>query len=48
MDKDAIGEAMVIVGGDGRTVIGKGASTDIIEARAKAYVNAINKVLYGR
>ena len=46
--KDAIGTAMVRVRSNGRTVIGRGASTDIIEASAKAYINAINKILYGR
>jgi 2-isopropylmalate synthase len=43
--KDAIGEASVLVEFDGRTVTGKGSSTDIIEASAKAYLNAVNKVV---
>jgi 2-isopropylmalate synthase len=28
----------------GRTVIGRGSSTDIIEASAKAYINALNRL----
>ncbi|MDD5750522.1 MAG: 2-isopropylmalate synthase [Candidatus Pacebacteria bacterium] len=43
--KDAMGEALVRLRSNGQTVIGRGASTDIIEASAKAYVNAINKIL---
>jgi len=27
-------------------VMGRGASTDIIEASAKAYINAINRLVY--
>ena len=41
--KDALGEVTVKVSIEGETVIGRGASTDIIEASAKAYINAINK-----
>jgi len=41
--KDALGEVMIKVLIEGETVIGRGASTDIIEASAKAYINAINK-----
>jgi 2-isopropylmalate synthase len=43
--KDALGEVTVKVSVDGKSVIGHGASTDIIEASAKAYINAINKVI---
>ena len=43
--QDAIGEASVLVDFDGRTVTGKGASTDIIEASAKAYLSAVNKIV---
>ena len=46
--KDAMGEVLVRIKDDDRVIIGRGASTDIIEASAKAYVNAINKMLYGR
>lgn len=44
--KDAIGEVTVRVEINGRVVVGKGSSTDVIEASAKAYLNAINKVVY--
>ena len=47
--KDAIGEVTVrIISLDKKNVFpvnGRGASTDIIEASAKAYVNAINRLL---
>ena len=46
--KDAMGEVLVRIKDDDRVIIGRGASTDIIEASAKAYVNAINKMLHGR
>jgi 2-isopropylmalate synthase len=46
--KDAMGEVLVRIRDNGRTIIGRGASTDIIEASAKAYVNAINKMLHGK
>jgi len=43
--KDAQGEVTVQLGfGQGLSVRGKGASTDIIEASAKAYVSAINRL----
>ncbi len=42
--KDALGEVSVKVDfGDGKLVSGKGASTDIIEASARAYLNALNR-----
>ena len=44
--KDALGEVSVRIGSKGRVVSGRGASTDIIEASIKAYVNAVNKILY--
>ena len=44
--KDALGEVSVKVDfGEGELVTGKGASTDIIEASAKAYLNAVNRQL---
>jgi 2-isopropylmalate synthase len=46
--KDAIGEALVVVDFDGQLVSGKGSSTDVIEASAKAYLNAVNKVVMKR
>jgi len=44
--KDALGESTVKVEKDGKSYVGRGISTDIIEASVKAYINAINKVLY--
>jgi 2-isopropylmalate synthase len=43
--KEALGEATVSISDSGRTFIGRGISTDIIEASAKAYVNAINRMV---
>lgn len=44
--KDALGEVMIKVRGEGYLITGKGASTDIIEASANAYINAINRLVY--
>jgi 2-isopropylmalate synthase len=44
--KDALGEVTVKVDfGDKEIVTGKGASTDVIEASARAYLNAVNRFL---
>jgi 2-isopropylmalate synthase len=44
--KDALGEVTVKVNfGDDEMVTGKGASTDVIEASARAYLNAVNRFL---
>lgn len=43
--KDALGEVSVRVSKDGRNFIGRGISTDIIEASVKAYLNAVNRVI---
>ncbi len=43
--KDALGEVTVKLHSQAADVIGRGASTDIIEASAKAYVNALNKLI---
>jgi len=45
MGKDAVGEATVKVRRNGQEAIGKAASTDIIEASARAYLNAVNRLL---
>ncbi len=42
---DAIGEVLIRVESDGVTYTGRGASTDIIVASAKAYMNALNRLL---
>jgi 2-isopropylmalate synthase len=47
--KDALGEVTIKADfGDGRLVTGKGASTDVIEASARAYLNAVNRVIQGK
>ncbi len=44
--KDSLGEVTIKTDfGDGRLVTGKGASTDVIEASARAYLNAVNRVI---
>ncbi len=43
---DALGEVMVKLGDDGSVYTGRGASLDIVEASAKAYIQAINKLVY--
>ena len=43
--KEALGEATVRISENGRTFTGRGISTDIIEASAKAYVDAINRMV---
>jgi 2-isopropylmalate synthase len=43
--KDALGEVTVRVSKNGAKFVGRGVSTDIIEASVIAYVNAVNKVV---
>ena len=43
--KDALGEVTVRVSKDGNIFVGRGVSTDIIEASVKAYLNAINRTI---
>jgi 2-isopropylmalate synthase len=43
--KDALGEVTVRVSANGTLHVGRGVSTDIIEASIKAYLNAINKMM---
>ncbi|MDU4961035.1 MAG: 2-isopropylmalate synthase [Sporomusaceae bacterium] len=43
--QDALGEATVRIERDGKSFSGRGLSTDVVEASARAYVNAINKML---
>jgi len=38
-----MGEVSVSIEIDGRRFIGRGASTDIVEASARAYLNAVNR-----
>jgi len=41
---EALGEVSVQIEADGRRVLGRGVSTDVIEASAKAYIDGLNKV----
>jgi 2-isopropylmalate synthase len=43
--KEALGEAVVKIIDNKQTFMGRGVSTDIIEASAKAYINAINRLV---
>ncbi|GAA0179379.1 2-isopropylmalate synthase [Clostridium sediminicola] len=43
--RDALGDVRVMVGKDGEKYVGRGMSTNIIEASAKAYLNALNKYI---
>ena len=42
---DAIGDATIRIEKGGKVYTGRGSSTDIIVAAAKAYVNALNKLM---
>jgi 2-isopropylmalate synthase len=42
---DAIGEVLIRIESDGVTYTGRGADTDIMVASAKAYMNALNRLL---
>lgn len=44
--KDALGEVTVKLNYNEELFIGRGVSIDVIEASAKAYLNAVNKILY--
>jgi 2-isopropylmalate synthase len=41
---EALGEVTMHVEDEGRKVLGRGASTDVIEASARAYIDALNKL----
>ncbi len=43
--KDALGEVTVRIDHEGVKMLGRGTSTDIIEASAKAYLSAVNRIL---
>ena len=42
---DAMGEVSIRIEQDGRTYIGRATDTDIIVAAAKAYMNALNRLI---
>ena len=43
--EDALGEAVSKIICSGKSVAGRGLSTDILDASIKSYLNAINKAL---
>ncbi len=43
---EAMGQALVILRNDGKLYSGRGISTDIVGASIRAYVNALNKIVY--
>ena len=45
---DAVGEVFVHVELDGVSYTGKAASTDVVDASARAYLNAVNKACYAK
>ncbi len=45
---DAIGEVLCRIESDGVTYTGRGADTDIVVSSAKAYMNALNRLLAGK
>jgi 2-isopropylmalate synthase len=45
---DAMGEVLIRIESDGITYTGRGADTDIVVASAKAYMNALNRLLAAR
>jgi len=45
---DAIGEVLIRIESEGVTYTGRGADTDIMVASAKAYMNALNRLLVAR
>jgi 2-isopropylmalate synthase len=42
---DAMGEVLIRIESDGVTYTGRGSATDIIVASARAYMNALNRLL---
>jgi len=46
--RDALGDVVIQLEADGRKASGRGVSTDIVEASARAYLNAVNKLVRSR
>src|SRR5690349_8744750 len=42
---DALGAVAITVDAEGRKVTGRGVATDVVEASARAYLNAVNKIV---
>ncbi len=45
--KEAMGETVVKLRSNGKIYSGRGVSTDVVGASIRAYVNALNKIVYG-
>jgi 2-isopropylmalate synthase len=45
---DAIGEVLIRIEAEGVTYTGRGADTDVIVASARAYMNALNRLIFAR
>jgi 2-isopropylmalate synthase len=43
--RDALGDVVIQLQADGHTASGRGLATDIVEASARAYLNAVNKLV---
>jgi 2-isopropylmalate synthase len=43
--KDAVGDVTVVIEVEGKRVVGRGTSTDVIEASVRAYLSAVNKLV---
>ena len=44
--KEALGSALVRLRNNGKLYAGNGSSTDIVAASIRAYINALNKIVY--
>jgi 2-isopropylmalate synthase len=44
--KDAVGEVVITVRTGEQSAVGRGASTDVVEASVQAYLHAVNKLLH--
>jgi len=42
---DALGDVIIQLDAEGVRVSGRGVSTDVVEASARAYLNAVNRVI---
>ena len=42
---DALGAVAITVDSEGRKVTGRGVATDVVEASARAFLNAVNKIV---
>jgi 2-isopropylmalate synthase len=42
---DALGSVAITVDAENKRVTGRGVATDVVEASARAYLNAVNKIV---